>query len=338
MIGSPDRVITGFRPTSDLTIGNYLGAVKPSVDLQNDPRIDLYVFVADMHGLTDGDPRDIAPYRHAVVRDCMALGIDPQVATLYLQSDIEAQTVQIANRLAPHISVSELARTPNLKEKMQAAVRKGDVDDDDAAKANYALLGYPVLMAADIFAQRSSLVAVGEDQEPHLELARTMARRFNSTFDTKVLVTPRILGIQSLRILALDGKGKMSKTNPGQAIILTDDPELAAQKIKRATTAGAGEMNDTIESHFLVAKSTARTDEQRQRLKELKAAHIGGTAVMKEFKAVWSEITAATLDDFQQARAKISDNDVTGALRYGADKAERNATAILGQMKEVMGF
>lgn len=336
-----DRVITGFRPTSDLTVGNYLGAVKPSVELQNSGRIDLYAFVADLHGLTDGDPEEIAPYRQAVVKDLMALGIDPSVTTLYLQSDIEAQTVQIANRVAPYISVSELARTPNLKDKMQDAVRLGKTDSDEADKANFSLFGYPVLMAADIFAQNSFLVGVGQDQEPHLELARTMARRFNARFapeGEKILVEPRILGMKALRVLSLDGKNKMSKTNPNQAIILTDDPDEARKKIKKATTAGAGEWNDAIESHFGIAEAMTTDEAYQARLRELKLAHKAGQAVMGEFKTAWGDITAEALAAFQAKRAAIDDDTVVSALQYSSDKAGHNASAVLKQMQEAMGF
>lgn len=333
-----DRVITGFRPTSDLTVGNYLGAIKPSVEMQNNPANDLYCFVADMHALTDSDPREVAPYRHEVVRDCMALGIDPDKSTIYMQSSIEAATVQIANRIAPYVGVGELARTPNIKEKIKAAVKDGEADSEDAFKANYALLGYPVLMAADIFAQQAELVAVGEDQEPHLELARQIARKFNNTFGSKILVIPKITALESLRILSLDGKGKMSKTNPNQAILLTDDPEKAQKKIKGATTVGSGEWNEVIESHFMVAEALAETEEEREKLAELKQAHLDDKPVMKDFKELWAEITGRKLGAFQTAKAKITDDEVRGVLLYSGDKARKNADETLTNIRDVMGF
>lgn len=337
-MSTPEKVITGFRPTSDLTVGNYLGAIKPAIDLQNQPGTDLYVFVADIHGLTDHDPRDLAPYRSEVVRDCMALGIDPQRSTVYMQSDIEAPTTQIANRAAPYISVSELARTPNLKEKMQTAVRKGESESAESLLANFGLLGYPVLMAADIYAQDARKVAVGEDQEPHLELARTIARRFNARFDSSVLVEPRIVAIESLRILSLDGKGKMSKTNAPQALLLTDDPDAARRKIKKATTAEAGVWNDAIASHFMVAEATVKKDAWADELAQLKRAHMAGKAVMGDFKNLWGSITEDMLVDFQTRKALIHEDDVQSALRYGADKAGRNANAVLDRIKGTMGF
>ena len=332
------RIITGFRPTSDLTVGNYLGAIKPVLDIQNDKNNDLYVFVADLHGLTDHDPRELAPYRTEVIADARALGLHQLNAHMYLQSDIEPEVVQIANRIAPYVTVAELARTPNLKEKMQAAVRDGKSDSEDATRANFALLGYPVLMAADIFAQQAPLVAVGQDQEPHLELARTIARRFNSTFDTDVLVEPKIFAVNSLRVLSLDGKGKMSKTNPGQAIMFTDDPDEARKKIKGATTASAGEWNDVLESHFMVARETTQDPDQLQKLAELRAAHMGGLQVMGDFKDLWGDITETMLETFRQQRPLYMENDVTWYRQAGSVRARQNATEMLKKMKEVMGF
>lgn len=334
-----NRVITGFRPTSDLTVGNYIGAIQPSKELQDQSDTDLYCFVADMHALTDTDPREVAPHRLSVVKDCLALGIDPDKSTIYLQSGIEAQTVQIANRLAPYIGVGELARTPNIKEKMQAEIKgEADPEDVDAFKANYALLGYPVLMAADIFAQRAEVVAVGEDQKPHVELTREIARKFNNRFGKEILVVPEMVSLQSLRILSLDGKGKMSKSNPNQAILLNDDPEEAQKKIKKAMTAGAGEWNDVIDSHFIVAEAMADNEEAKVKLAEIKEAHMNGQSVMKDFKEVWADITGRQLGVFQAKKAAINDSDVDGILLYSGDKADRNATQTLNDMKEAMGF
>jgi tryptophanyl-tRNA synthetase len=337
-VDSDNRVITGFRPTSNLTIGNYLGAVRPSLELQDDPDKELYIFVADLHGLTDSDPRDIAEYRHAVAHDLIALGIDPQRSTLYMQSDIEDSVVEIANRVGPHINVGTLSNTPSIKDKVKEAVRKGTIDHEDIGSANFALLGYPVLMAADIYAQHANSVPVGNDQDAHLELARQMARRFNRRFDKDILVEPRNLVLDSLRILSLDGEGKMSKSNPDQAIILTEDPEHSSQKIKGATTANSGEWNDTLTSHFLVAESTAKTEEEKHALAEIKAAHKAGKPVMRQFKQVWGTINSNFLEEFQTAKAAIHEADTISALRYGADRAERNARVTLSNMKEAMGF
>lgn len=328
------RVISGFRPTNETTIGHYVGAIKPSLEIQEDPNSDLYLFVADIHGITDKDPRDVAEYRHNIVKDCMALGIDAERTTIYMQSDVETSIVPIANRIAPYVNVGELSRIPTLKEMMRASLRKGE----DLSQANLAMLSYPALMAADIYAQEATVVAAGEDQAPNVELTRKIARKFNREFSEGVLVEPQLLSINALRILSLDGKSKMASSNPDQAILLSDDPERARAKIQSSTTAQSGEWNAIIESHFRVAEAMADDEATLDELRRLKLAHIAGKAVMGDFKRIWSEATEQFLDNFQGERQKINDDDIQSALRYNADTAERNAEKILRKIKSVTGF
>lgn len=338
---SQQKIITGFRPTSDLTVGNYLGAIKPVIDMQSKTMSrsenELYVFVADLHGLTDNDPRDIAPYRTEVIADARALGMHQNVANMYMQSDIESEVVQIANRIAPYVSAAELSRLPTLKEKMESLRSKGAVDSDDPLRANYALLGYPVLMAADIFAQDTPLVAVGQDQEPHLELTRTIAKRFNQRFGKDILVVPQILALESVKVLSLNGKDKMSKSNPEQAIMFTDDPDHARVKIKKAMTAAPGETNPALDSHFMVAEAFATPDELTQ-LAEFRERHLGGAQVMGEFKTFWADIMERVLVNFQRNRAALTETDITYYRQVGVNAAQKNARIKLGEIKEVMGF
>lgn len=333
-----ERVLSGFRPTSDLTLGNYFGAIKPALDIQDDPSKELTVFVADLHGLTDHHPDEIAPFRKNVVHDCLALGIDPELTTLYLQSDIEAPVAQISNRVSPYVSVAELARTPNLKEKLQQIRKLSAETPDDHLSANLSLLSYPVLMAADIFSQQAGLVAVGEDQEPHLEITRKIARRFNRAFGSNTLVEPRILAVDALRILSLDGKGKMSKSNPKQAILFTDDPDEARDKIRKATTASTGEWNPVIESHFLTAQGLATTEDQVAELGDMKERHLAGIGTMGQFKNLWAEIVQAKLLDFQERRRRLSEEDIEEALRKGESKAYISAQRVLERIKSQTGF
>lgn len=335
------RIITGFRPTSDLTVGNYLGAIKPVIDIQRDSENEIYAFVADLHGLTDKDPQTLAPYRTEVIHDARALGLHQLSSKMYLQTDIEPEVVQIANRLAPYINVGELARTPNLKEKMGAALgaRATQLSDEQlASQANFALLGYPVLMAADIFAQKTPWVAVGQDQEPHLELAREIARKFNRTFDTNLLVEPQIFATNSLRILSLDGEGKMSKTNPRQAIMFTDEISEVYKKIKGAVTATPGEWNPVIESHFTVASEMTTDPAHLSELVQLRERHMAGERVMADFKQLWGEIMEVALTNFRKHRAATSEADVTWYRQVGTEAARKNAQEVLNGMKEVMGF
>lgn len=328
------RVIGGFRPTSEMTVGHYAGAIKPALEIQDDPNSDLYLFVADIHGITNKDPRIVAPYRHEVVKDCMALGVDPQRTNIYMQSDVETSIVPIANRIAPYVNVGELARIPTLKEMMRPALR----EDKNVNHANLAMLGYPALMAADIYAQEAWVVAAGDDQAPNVELTRKIARRFNKEFGESVLVEPRLLAINALRVLSLDGKSKMIPENPDQAILLSDDPDHARAKIRTSVTAEAGSWNSALDSHFKVAKKLVNNEELLDDLRELKAAHLAGKSVMADFKSVWGDATEQFLVDFQARKRAIADDDVKGALTYNADTAQRNGERMLRKIKQVMGF
>ena len=295
-----------------------------------------------MHALTDHKPDEVAPYRKEVIRDCLALGIDPNKTTLYMQSSVEEQVVTIANRISPHVSVGELARTPNLKEKMQQILQAKEFDGTSySSRANLALLAYPSLMAADIYSQDTPKVAVGQDQEPHLEIAREIARRFNKNFKDqygKILVSPTILAVEGLRVMALDGVGKMSKTKPNTAILFSDDPDKARQKIKRATTANIGQWEGTpLESHYAIATGLASPEEVEE-FSSLKQAHMDGRQVMAGFKDLWADVTERTLIDFQERRAAISDSDVDTALQLGATKAFVRSERVLQRIKKSMGF
>lgn len=328
------RVISGFRPTKETTIGHYVGAIKSSLETQDNTNDDLYLFVADIHGITDKDPRDVATYRHNIVKDCMALGINAEKTTIYMQSDVEKSVVPIASRIAPYVNVGELSRIPTLKEIMRGSLRKGE----DVNQANLAMLSYPALMAADIYAQEATVVVAGKDQAPNIELARKIARKFNREFDTSLLVEPQLVSINALRILSLDGKSKMASSNPDQAILLSDDPGLARAKIQSSTTAQSGEWNAVIESHFRIAESMTDDDATLDNLHSLKISHLANKAVMAEFKRTWSELTEQFLVNFQTKRKKISDDDVQDALLYNADTAERNAEKVLLKIKSVTGF
>jgi tryptophanyl-tRNA synthetase len=328
------RVISGFRPTNDLTVGQYLGAIKPALKIQNDPNAELYLFVADILGITNNDPRTVAPYRHEIVKDCMALGVDPVKTNIYMQSDVETSVIPIANRIARYVSVSELTRIPTLKDLMRPDLRENEFLN----QANLAMFNYPTLMAADIFAQEADLVAAGEDQSANVELARNIARTFNSEFGEPILVEPRLLAIDAPRILALDGKSKMATDNPEQSILLSDDPERARAKIRASVTTVAGSWTDVLASHFAIAEGLTEDQAVLEELQKQKSAHLAGRSVMATFKETWGDITELFLADFQKAKENIDDDDVQGALLYNADTAERNAEKMLRTIKHVMGF
>jgi len=324
------ELLTGIRPTGDLTVANYLGAVAPIVKLQSQG-VSPVVFVADLHAITDNEPATVRQYIHGVVADYIALGVDPQKATIYLQSDIAGEVTTFTALLARHISVAELLRVPTLKDKLKKNARP--------ETANALLLLYPVLMAADILLNRAKKVPVGEDQLAHMEITRLLARRFNKKYG-EVFPIPQVLQVKSLRILSLRGEGKMSKTNPGGAIFLTDDMETVAKKIKAAETAFEGVMSDKLESHILIAKGLAKTESKRNEVDAIIQAHKSGKPVMGQFKQLLTRIVQNFLTEFQTKRAEIMRDPsyIPFILEKGAKVARENAIETLEEVRRVLRF
>lgn len=324
------ELLTGIRPTGDLTVANYLGAVAPIVELQAQG-VSPVVFVADLHAITDKEPSTVRQYVHGVVADYIALGIDPKKTKIYLQSDVAGEVTTFTTLLARLVSVAELLRVPTLKDKLKNNARP--------ETANALLLLYPVMMAADILLNRAKKVAVGEDQLPHMEVTRMLARRFNKRYG-ELFPIPQVLQVKSLRILSLKGEGKMSKTNPGGAIFLTDDVKTVISKIKVAETAFEGVMNEKLESHILIAKELAKTESERDEVDAIIEAHKSGKPVMGQFKQILARIVQNFTEEFQVKRAEIARDRsyISSVLEEGAKVARENAIETLDEARRVLGL
>ena len=220
---------------------------------------------------------------------------------------------------------------PTLKDKLKNNARP--------ETANVLLLLYPVLMAADILLNRAKKVPVGEDQLAHMEVTRLLARRFNKRYG-ELLPIPQVLQVKSLRILSLKGEGKMSKTNPGGALFLTDDMEMVAKKIKAAETAFEGVVNDKLESHILIAKELAKTESERDEVDAIIQAHKSGKPVMGQFKQLLTSIVQNFLKEFQEKRAEIMRDPsyIPSILEKGAKVARENAIETLDEVRKVLRF
>lgn len=324
------ELLTGIRPTGDLTVANYLGAVAPIVELQSQG-VSPMVFVADLHAITDNEPATVRQYVYGIVADYIALGLDPQKTNIYLQSDIAGEVTTLTTFLARLVSVSELLRVPTLKDKLKNKARP--------ETANALLLTYPVMMAADILLNGAKMVAVGEDQLPHMEVTRLLARRFNKRYG-ELFPIPKVLQVKSLRILSLKGEGKMSKSNPGGAIFLTDDAKTVAKKIKAAETAFERVMNDKLESHILVANELAKTESERDEVDAIIRAHKSGKPVMGQFKQLLTRIVQNFLEEFQAKRVEITRDPsyISSVLEEGAKVARKNAIETLDEVRKVLRF
>lgn len=323
-------VLTGIRPTGDLTVANYLGAVIPILELQN-KGLSTAVFVADLHGLTDREPSVIKGYLHDVVADYIALGVDPKLCTIYIQSDVFGEVTSLMSLLARHTSVAELLRVPTLKEKLKR--------NANPETANALLLLYPVLMAADILMHRAKKVPVGEDQVAHMEIVRKLARRFNHRYGD-VFPVPEVLQVKTLRLLSLKGEGKMSKTNPNGALFLTDDERTINRKIKSAETAFEGKMNDRLESHICIAKGLAKTKSERDEVDAIIQAHKNDKPVMGQFKQLLTHIVQNFIKEFQTRRAEVTRDPsyISSVLKEGAKVARENAIETLNEVRKALRF
>jgi len=220
------RVVSGFRPTGRVHLGHYYGTLKNWIALQSDPGYDCFFFIADWHALTTDyeKPERLSEYSLELYAEWLAMGLDPDQSVIFLQSHIP-QHAELALLLGMLVPLSWLERNPTYKEQLR------ELSTRDLT--TYGFLGYPVLMAADVFLYGAERVPVGEDQLPHLELAREFARRFNSLYG-RVLVEPQPLLTPAARVPGLDRR-KMSKSY-GNALYLSDEPETIQKQMMTAYT------------------------------------------------------------------------------------------------------
>ncbi len=321
-------ILTGVRPTGVLTIANYLGAVRPIIELQKQG-FKPFVFIADLHAFTDNEPAKVNQYITGLLADYLALGLDPKQAVIYSQSQIKGQVTTLMSYLARLITVAELLRVPTLKEKIKSGTR--------VETANSLLFMYPVLMAADILIQKADVIPVGQDQIPHLEISRLLAKRFNERYG-EVFPIPQPHILKTLRILSLKGDGKMSKSKPEGAILLTDTPKEVDNKIKRAQTASAGEITPSLESLITICRELSETETQKQNIEAIIKRHKNKENVMGEFKKIATEIINHFLQQYQKRRESIIKNTklIKQVLSDGGVIAISHADQTLQEVEKLM--
>jgi tryptophanyl-tRNA synthetase len=219
-------LLSGIQPTGKLHLGNYLGALKNFVDLQNSGKYHGFFMIADLHALTeDYDPRQKPEHILDIAADFLAAGLDPKRSVLFVQSQVPAHTelTWIFSTVTP---MGELGRMTQFKDKSAR----------QEANVNAGLFIYPILMACDILLYSPKFVPVGDDQSQHMELTRAIARRFNSRFG-KTFPEPKILLTRTPRVMSLkDPSKKMSKSQPDGCIFLDDSPQVIHDKLRRAVT------------------------------------------------------------------------------------------------------
>lgn len=345
------RVLAGIRATGRLHLGNYLGAVKGMLALQAREDLKPLFMVADVHSITTPfDVTELSQHRREVFIDYLAAGLDPNKSTLFLQSMVP-EHLELAFLLSSVVSIARMQHLPTFKEKV------AQYPD----QATMALLNYPVLMAADILIYKADLVPVGIDQEPHLEIAREIARKINELYGLD-FPEPQRFATSGEYIPSLKGEGKMSKTVEGSYIAMTDDLATIQKRLAGAPTdSGKGTIRietaerggKRIEKKMYVDQSG--TDSVgvtnlltlvelflgEKRRTELDTMYTSGSGIRYgELKAELADSIFSELQPFQEARHKLVENpsQVDSHIIQGALQARAVASATVQEVKTAMGL
>ncbi len=323
-----ERLFSGIQPSGNLHLGNYLGAIKQWLPLQD--QYEAIFCVVDMHAITvPQDPAELRRKTIEIAKIYLAAGIDPKKSTLFVQSHVpgHAELAWVLNTIA---TMGELGRMTQFKDKAQ---RSGE----EASAVG--LFDYPVLMAADILLYDTATVPVGEDQKQHVELTRDLAQRFNSRFGETFVVPEPLIQREGARIMGLDDPTKkMSKSAASEYnyIALSDDADTIRKKIKKAVTDSGSEIVYRDDKPALMNLINIYTLLSGKKVDEVEAMYVGKG--YGDFKADLAEVVVNFLVPFQERLASISDDEVLAVLRAGAEKARAIAEKKVVQVYEKVGF
>lgn len=352
---SKEIILSGIRSTGNLHLGNYYGALRKFVDAQE--KYDCNFFIADLHALTTSTDPDAlhASVKH-VLAEYLAAGIDPEKATIFVQSDIP-EIPEMYLLLNMHVGIGELMRTASFKDKARKALGitapAAESDSDEAfereiigastnKRVNAGLLTYPTLMAVDILIQKATKVPVGKDQLQHLELTRRFARRFNSFYGVDLFPEPTDFdfGGAPVKVPGLDGSGKMGKSE-GNCIYLTDDPKVLRKKVMRATTdEGPKEpnspMSEPVANLFSLLELTSTPDV----VAHFRQAYADCSIRYGDLKKQLAEdILTVTTPIRERVNDILADEDyLRRVAARGAERARERAAKTLAEVRQIMGI
>jgi len=325
-----DTVLSGIRPTGHLHLGNYFGAVRSFVKMQNEYR--CFFFIADWHSLTTHPtPDNIQNSTRTILAEYLACGLDPEKATIYIQSDL-SETLEIYLYLNMNTYLGELGRVTTFKEKAR----------QQPNNVNAGLLTYPTLMAADILQHKAKLVPVGKDQEQNMEMARKCARRFNNIYNTDLLIEPQnyYFGKEAVKVPGLDGTGKMGKSD-GNCIYLCDDPKVIRKKVMKAVTDNGpqtpnSEKPEVIQNlfNFMEIVSPKETyDYFNEKWNDC-------TLRYGDMKKQLAEDVVNVVAPIREKILEYSQQQdlLDRVAKEGAEKARENVVGTLREMRKIIGF
>lgn len=325
-------VVSGIRPTGNLHLGNYFGAVRNFLKMQHE--YNCYFFIADYHSLTTHpNPADLHNNVKQVLAEYLACGMDPEACSLYIQSDLP-EIPELYMMLNMHAYLGELERVSSFKEK--ARTQPNNI--------NAGLLTYPVLMAADIIIHKAVKVPVGKDQEQHLEMARTFGNRFNRMYNMELFPEPQAFnyGSELVKIPGLQGGGKMSKSDGDNNVInLVDTPEAIRKKMSKALTdTGPTEPNtpptQAIQNLFDLMKVVSTEDT----LNHFTDSYANCNIRYGDLKKQLAEDLITFLTPIREKidAIKADETYLAKVAKLGAEKARESASKTLNEARTAIGF
>ena len=325
-----ETVLSGIRPTGNLHLGNYFGAVNNFLKMQD--QFHCYFFIADWHSLTTHPtPHDLHNNVKQILAEYLACGIDPEKATLYIQSEVP-EIAELYLLLNMNAYVGELERTTTFKDKIRA----------QPENVNAGLLTYPVLQTADIIIHKATKVPVGKDQEQNVEIARKYARRFNQMYNIECFPEPQPFnfGETLIKIPGLDGSGKMGKSE-GNGIFLCEDAASIRKKVMKAVTDTGptvpnSEVSESIQNLFTIMKAVS----QPETLEFFTSAYANCNIRYGDLKKQLAEDIVAFTSPFKERIDAIKNDEVymRKVVQLGTDKARESASKTLEEVRKIIGF
>jgi tryptophanyl-tRNA synthetase len=320
------RVLSGIQPSGVLHIGNYFGAIRQHIEYQDRFPGQAFYFIADYHSLTTvQDAGLLAEQSRGVALDYLALGLDPERATFYRQSDVP-EVCELTWILGCVTGKGLLDRAVSYKDKVQQGIN-----------ASVGLFTYPMLMAADILIVRSTMVPVGQDQSQHLEITRDIASAFNAAYDTDLFPMPDTLLNDAAIVPGIDGQ-KMSKSYDNTIPIFASEAEIKA-RIKRVKTSSAA-LGDPIEPDTDTVFQLFRLFATSSETEELRRGYLAGEIGYGKSKQMLQTVMSGYFEPYRERRAALeADPDyVDDVLREGAKRARSEAAETVDRVRQIVGL
>ncbi len=325
-----ETVLSGIRPTGNLHLGNYYGAVRSFVKMQYE--YNCFFFIADWHSLTTHPtPENIQNSARTILAEYLACGLDPEKATIYIQSDVP-ETIELYLYLNMNTYLGELGRVTTFKEKAR----------QQPDNVNAGLFTYPTLMAADILQHRATKVPVGKDQEQNMEMARKCARRFNNIYKTEFFPEPQnfYFAQEAVKVPGLDGTGKMGKSD-GNCIYLCDEPKVIRKKVMKAVTDNGpqtpnSQKPEVIQNLFNFMKIVS----SEETFNYFDEKWNDCTLRYGDMKKQIAEDVVAVIQPIQERIKEFASNQqlLDQIARRGAEKARESAAATVKEVRKIIGF